>query len=103
MPRKKRVKFSREELTKKGFPVALVSSILLLSALGVNKLSDLKKVDDYQKWLGKHPFFATVSRVVDGDTFEIKEGGMTVRLLGIDAPNRGYQQNDRWQTGVARI
>lgn len=89
MPKKRKAKFTREELLRKGFPVALVTGILLLSSLGINKLSDLKKIDDYQKWSAKHPFFAVASKVIDGDTFEIKEGGVTVRLLGIDAPNRG--------------
>lgn len=89
MPKKKKVKFTREELLRKGFPVALVTGILLLSSLGINKLSDLKKIDDYQKWSAKHPFSAVISKIVDGDTFEIKNGGVTVRLLGIDAPNRG--------------
>lgn len=62
---------------------------MLLSALGVRNLAEVKKIDDYNRWLDAHPFFATVTKVVDGDTFEIKNGNVTVRMLGIDAPNRG--------------
>lgn len=87
--KKGKVKFTREELKKKGLPVALITSILLLSSLGINKLSDLKKVNDFQTWVVAHPVSGKVKNVIDGDTFEISGGDRMVRLLGINAPDRG--------------
>lgn len=101
--RKKKIKFSRKELIKKGFPIALVTSILLLSGLGVNKLSDLKKVENYQKWVAAHPSSATVNKVVDGDTFEIKSRDWTVRMLGVDAPNRGEKRSEEAVVALTKM
>lgn len=102
MPKKKAVRFSRKELIQKGFPVALVTSILLLSALGVNRLSDLKRVDDYQTWLAAHPFFGTVKTIIDGDTIEMVNG-RTVRLLGTNAPGRGERGFDLATASLKRM
>lgn len=101
--KKKEIRFSREELKKKGLPVALITSILLLSSLGINKLSDLKKVNDFQTWVVAHPASGKVKNVIDGDTFEISGGDGTVRLLGINAPDRGEAGYEGSRVGLAKL
>lgn len=101
--KKGKIKFTREELKKKGLPVALITSILLLSSLGINKLSDLKKVNDFQTWVVAHPTSGKVKSVIDGDTFEISGGDRTVRMLGINAPDRGEAGYAESRTSLAKL
>lgn len=103
MAKKTKVRFSREELIKRGFPVALVTSILLLASAGVTKLSDLNKIAEFKKWEMAHPVKSTANQVIDGDTFEVDSGGRTVRLLGINAPDRGNKGYEEARTELSRL
>lgn len=103
MAKKVKARFSREDLIKRGFPAALVTSILLLASAGVTKLSDLDKVSEYKKWEMAHPMKSTANKVIDGDTFEIDNGGRTVRLLGVNAPDRGNKGHDEARGELSRL
>lgn len=60
---KKKVNFSRENLKKRGFPAVLITSILLLSSLGINKLTEIDKIKDFRSWSEAHPLYGTVNKV----------------------------------------
>jgi micrococcal nuclease len=57
----------------------------------VNKCENIPKLPDGAKKL--------VTKVIDGDTFLI-EGGYSVRILGIDADERGYPCYDEAKRGL---
>lgn len=88
MPRRKKIKITREGLIRRGFPVVMAGILATAAGWGIKSLADLNKVANYQKWEAAHPYSVSVKKVVDGDTFEISKE-KTVRVLGIDAPNRG--------------
>ncbi|MFH2109201.1 MAG: thermonuclease family protein [Patescibacteria group bacterium] len=85
--RKKKLKIpSKSFLTKFGVPLALIPGIIIASMLGF----------DYEKLLKTSPrnnpeIYGTKVRLVeaqDGDTVQL-EKGMPIRLVGIDAPEKG--------------
>jgi endonuclease YncB( thermonuclease family) len=63
----------------------------LKSETGVNKCENIPKLSDGAKKL--------VTKVIDGDTFLI-EGGYSVRVLGIDADERGHPCYDEAKRGL---
>ena len=83
---KKRKIPSKSFLRKYGVPAAVIPGIIVASILGF----------DYEKLIKTNPknnpeIFATNVRVVeveDGDTVQL-EKGLPVRLVGIDAPEKG--------------
>jgi len=83
---KKRKIPSKSFLRKYGVPAAVIPGIIVASILGF----------DYEKLIKTNPknnpeFFATNVRVVeveDGDSVQL-EKGLPVRLVGIDAPEKG--------------
>ena len=94
MPKKKAAKpklLTKSLLVKLGLPAVFIPGLILASILGWNRQRDLTRLVErggfYQN-LNLFPQQATVARVIDGDTLELKSG-KTVRLVGIDAPNRG--------------
>lgn len=78
------------------------TAVISLMAWGWAKVSDLKTVAKYQEWEVAHPFFAMVSKVVDGDTFEI-EDERRFRLLGIDTPDRGERNYDKAVVALKKL
>ena len=86
----------RKSLPKKllislGIPTIFFPGLILASILGWNwqkNLSELASLGDYRQSEKIFPQQAKVTAVLDGDTFEI-DNGQAVRLIGIDAPNRG--------------
>jgi micrococcal nuclease len=66
----------------------------LKSEAGVNKCKNIPKLSDGAKKL--------VTKVIDGDTFLI-EGGYSVRILGIDADERGYPCYDEAKRGLEEL
>jgi endonuclease YncB( thermonuclease family) len=86
--KKKKVKISKEGLMKRKFPYVGIGMLMILSAAGINKLSDLNKVKDYRELLDAHPIAAEVQEVTDGDTLVLKNG-LTIRLSAVDAPEKG--------------
>jgi len=90
-------KASRKRRLTKNFLVALeipavfIPGLILASILGWNWQRDLAKMAErggFYQSLRLFPKEAVVEEVVDGDTLEL-ENGRTIRMVGIDAPNRG--------------
>ncbi len=51
-----------------------ISFVMIMLALGVNKLSDLNKIKDYQERLDATRWVSTVKEITDGDTFVLTNG-----------------------------
>lgn len=84
MPKKLTAKY----LEKKKVPKVLIAGLVMASVLGWTGWNNLDKVKNYYQIKTIFPIKTQTTNIIDGDTFIIKNG-MTVRLLGIDAPNRG--------------
>lgn len=88
---KKTRKLTRGILVSLGIPAVFIPGLILASILGWNWQKDLAQVAErggFYQTLRLFPKEAMVEEVVDGDTLEL-ENGRTIRLVGIDAPNRG--------------
>lgn len=74
-----------------GIPTVFVPGLILASILGWDWQQDLHRLGEsggYAKSQTLFPTEAKVSQVLDGDTIEINDN-ITVRMLGIDSPDRG--------------
>lgn len=74
-----------------GFPTIFFPGLILASILGWDWQKDLTGLatkGGYKQSSIVFPKTATVTTILDGDTFEI-DNGQTVRMIGIDASNRG--------------
>lgn len=85
-----------KKLTAKGLekikvPKVFIAGLILASVLGWTGGQKLKNIKNYYQIRQLFPLKTEVTTVFDGDTFIIKNG-MTVRLLGIDAPARGQNK-----------
>lgn len=63
----------------------------MTSVLGWTGWTRLKDIKNYYQIKQIFPNKTSAKEVIDGDTFIIKNG-MTVRLLGIDAPGKGQEK-----------
>lgn len=94
---KKRVTLTRKILFALGIPGVFIPGLILASILGWDwqkGLSELAQKDGYYQSERLFPKKAYVTEIEDGDTLILKNGRV-IRLLGIDAPNRGqpyYQE-----------
>lgn len=82
-------KLSAKELIKKGVPYILIPGILAAIALGW-KTGAIDKIQNYYQMKALFPSSGIVSQVEDGDTFTLA-GGVKVRLIGINTPDRGQK------------
>lgn len=73
-------------LRKIGVPTALIAGVILAVSVGIENLTKLGP--DYRKSTVVFPSVGTVTEVLDGDTFRLRNG-LDYRLIGIDAPGRG--------------
>lgn len=95
--RPKKSILSRQILLALGIPTVFIPGLILASLLGWNwqeGLKTLKTSGGYQQSKVLFPESGVVAEVIDGDTL-LLESGLTIRLLGIDAPARGqagYQE-----------
>lgn len=87
MRRKTQKRWTKERLVRLGIPAVLIPGIILAVTLGWNP-TKLVNVTNYHTIKQIFPHSGVVAHVNDGDTFELKNG-VVVRMLGIDAPNRG--------------
>lgn len=90
MKRKLTVKF----LNKLKVPKVLIPGLIIASVLGWVGWKQLNNIKNYYQIKQIFPQNTEVKEVIDGDTFIIKNE-MTLRLLGIDAPNKtqpNYEQ-----------
>ncbi|MDO8571796.1 MAG: thermonuclease family protein [bacterium] len=85
-------RWTRKRLIALGVPAMLIPGLLIALALGWNPVS-LGSVKDYHEIRQIFPSSGIAAQVIDGDTFEL-QNGVGVRLIGIDAPNRGEA---RWE------
>ncbi len=83
-------KITAKGLRKIGVKEVLIPGLLLAGILGfsLNKLGT-----NIYKNKTLFPQSATVSKVIDGDTIETKSG-VRIRLIGINAPDRGEAKAD---------
>jgi endonuclease YncB( thermonuclease family) len=77
-------KLTAKELIKKKIPYILIPGILAVAALGW-KSGVFDKIQNYYQMKALFPSSGIVGKVEDGDTFTLKNG-VTVRLLGVNAP-----------------
>lgn len=85
--KKKQKRWTRARLLALGVPAVLIPGLLLAIVLGWNP-AKLVKEEDYHQITTLFPKTGVVRDVSDGDTFAL-QNGVEVRLIGIDAPNRG--------------
>ena len=79
-----------DQLKKLKVPKVLIAGLLMASVLGWTGWKNLDKVKNYYDIKQIFPVSTTAIEVLDGDTFTAKNG-LSVRLLGINAPDRGKQ------------
>lgn len=79
--------WTRKKLLALGIPAVLIPGILTAIVLGWNP-AKLLKPQNYYANQTLFPKAGEVAEAYDGDTFRLKSGA-EVRLIGIDAPNRG--------------
>lgn len=87
MTNRRAKRWTRRRLLSLGVPAVLVPGLLIAMALGWNP-TKLTSVKNYQQVKTIFPASGIVTEVTDGDTFSL-QNGVGVRLIGIDAPNRG--------------
>lgn len=87
-----RRKLTAQYLEKKKVPKVLIAGLVLASVLGWTGWKNLDKIKNYYQVKKIFPVKTAATQIQDGDTFIIKNG-LSVRLLGIDAPNRGKPGN----------
>jgi len=75
-------------LKSKGVPAVLIAGLITASVLGWNGWNSFYKSQSYYKIRSLFPEKTKVISIIDGDTVTIKNG-LLVRMVGIDAPNRG--------------
>jgi endonuclease YncB( thermonuclease family) len=87
----KKKTLSRKLLFSLGIPSVFFPGLILASILGWNwqeGLIRLQQAGGYKQSQTVFPKQAIITQVVDGDTVEINNG-QTIRMLGINAPERG--------------
>jgi len=90
----KKKKLSARYLEKRKVPKVLIAGLIIASVLGWTGWSKLKEVKNYYQIKEIFPDKTRATDVLDGDTFVISNG-LTLRLLGIDAPGRGEDNFDK--------
>lgn len=80
-------KVTASDLLKKGVPAVLIPGILVALALGWNG-GALQNIGPWRNSQAVFPSHGIAKSVEDGDTF-VLDSGRTVRLLGVNAPERG--------------
>lgn len=90
MAKKVKKILTAKDLKKKGVPSILIPGLIAAGILGYALIS-LNKVRDYSELKELFPTSATVTQVEDGDTVILKNG-LSLRLIGINAPERGAKK-----------
>jgi len=86
-------------LEKIKVPKVLIAGLVMASVLGWTGWTKLKDAQHYYQIKQIFPSTARMVQVQDGDTFTI-DNGMTLRLLGIDAPGRGEDGYEEAKIGL---
>lgn len=98
---KRKSRWTRKRLFALGVPAVLIPGLLIAMALGWNP-TKLGGVKDYHQIKTIFPSSGMVASVTDGDTFEL-QNGVGVRLIGVDAPNRGEAKWDEAREALAGL
>ncbi|MBI5620545.1 thermonuclease family protein [Candidatus Gottesmanbacteria bacterium] len=102
MSRKKHTRWmTRKQLIAFGVPAVLIPGLLIAIALGW-KPDLLTTVKNYHQIKTIFPSSGMVTHVTDGDTFTI-QNGVDVRMIGIDAPNRGEKNWDAARVALTSL
>jgi len=97
----KHIRLRAGDLVKKGVPAVLIPGLLAAIALGWNGTP----VSSVRNWYGSTRMFPTtgmVKTIEDGDTI-VLANGKTVRLLAINAPERGTDHFDAAARGLSKL
>ncbi len=86
-------RLTAKSLKQKKVPGVLIAGMLAAMAMGW-KANDLLKTKDYYQLESVFPKRVLVESVIDGDNL-ILETGQSVRLIGINAPERGKENFDK--------
>ena len=87
-------------LRKIGVPAVLIPGIIFAAIYGANNLKKLGP--DYYKNSQVFPLSGQVVKIEDGDTVQLKNGTV-VRLLGINAPDRGEEKYSEAMTSLGNL
>lgn len=79
---------TRKKLSQLGVPAVLIPGLILAASLGWNWQKNLKPNVPYSQNQQIFPTKAVATEATDGDTLTLRNG-QSVRLLGINAPDRG--------------
>lgn len=77
---------SKQKLLKIGVPAVLIPGIILAATLGWMGWKNMG--NNFERNKKVFPDYGQVTNILDGDTFELKNG-VRVRLIGVDAPPIG--------------
>jgi len=94
-------RLTRERLKKLGVPGVLIPGIMLATALGW-KANDLLETKNFYQNEAVFPKSAVAGGVIDGDNIYL-ENGQSVRLIGINAPERGKENFDKAKEKLDRL
>lgn len=101
MTKKKAKRWTRRRLIALGVPAVLIPGLLIAMVLGWNP-TKLGGVTNYHQIKTIFPSSGVVASVMDGDTFEL-QNGVGVRLIGINAPNRGEAKWDEGRVALTGL
>ncbi len=87
MAKKRKETWSGKKIAAIGIPAVLIPGILLAMSLGWNP-KNLTKGQNYYQNTKVFPSSGMVDVISDGDTFTLNDG-RSVRLIGINSPDRG--------------
>lgn len=90
MKKKENKRLTAKYLEKLKVPKVLIAGLLIAATLGWTGWTKLNDVKNYYQIKQIFPQKTYATEVIDGDTVVIKNG-LTLRLLGIDAPGRGEE------------
>lgn len=101
MAKKRNKRWTAKKLVAFGIPAVLIPGILLAITLGWNP-KDLVRDRNYYKNTNVFPQSGIVDSVFDGDTFTL-QNGRSVRLIGVNAPDRGDEKYAASRDQLAKI
>ena len=103
--KKKQPVLSRLLLVSLGIPTVFIPGLILASILGWNwqgDLAHLKQTGGFKQSEQIFPEKVKVAKILDGDTFETDQT-LTIRMIGINAPNRGSEGHDEAKEYLADL
>jgi endonuclease YncB( thermonuclease family) len=87
MKKYRKNQWTSSKLLSRGVPAVLIPGLLVALALGWNG-GALTQIQNWQEAKAVFPSQGIVQTIEDGDTFTL-QNGRSVRLLGVNAPERG--------------